>query len=155
MQIDHVTSLYWYGGADDISNYMPACRMCNFYKSTLSLDEFKQRLQTITERLEKDFTYRIARKYGVVKECKEPIEFYFERIKSTEKIADIQDKQKKQEPTYETLKQAYDFQNDIIKRLEKSNKELSDRVVKAEGLMCQQIIKENKGGNRYVNLELQ
>ncbi len=80
MQVDHVTSLYGNYGTDEISNYMPACRACNFYKSTLTLDKFREQLQTINERLEKDFTYRIARSYGVIKESKEPIKFYFETM---------------------------------------------------------------------------
>ena len=32
MQVDHATPLR-IGGADDISNYMPACRSCNHYKA--------------------------------------------------------------------------------------------------------------------------
>lgn len=80
MQVDHVVSLYWRGGADDISNYMPACRACNFYKSTMPLEEFREHIQTVTERLQRDFTYRIAVKYGVVTEHTEPIRFYFERV---------------------------------------------------------------------------
>ena len=49
------------------------------------------------------------------------------------------------EPTYEQLKYAYDLQHDIIETLEKSNQDLSDRVVKAEGLMSEcQIIQANQ-----------
>lgn len=80
MQVDHVISLYWYGGEESIRNYMPACRACNFYKSTLPLEEFRKHIQTITERLEKDFIYRLAKKYGIVKEVNEPIKFYFEQL---------------------------------------------------------------------------
>lgn len=80
MQVDHVESLYWHGGADDISNYMPACRACNFYKSTFPLEEFRENLKTIPERLEKEFIYRLSKKYGIVQETDEPVRFYFETV---------------------------------------------------------------------------
>lgn len=80
MQVDHIESLYWYGGAEEIGNYMPACRACNFYKSTMPLDKFREQLQTIPDRLEKDFTYRLSKKYGIVKEVGIPIRFYFETV---------------------------------------------------------------------------
>ena len=84
MQVDHVESLYWYGGADDITNYMPSCRACNFYKSTMRLEDFRKQLQTISQRLEKEFIYRLAKKYGIVKEIEKPIKFYFETMEGTE-----------------------------------------------------------------------
>lgn len=80
MQVDHVESLYWNGGADDVSNYMPSCRQCNFYKSTMKLDKFREQLQTMTDRLEKEFIYKLAKKYGIVEEHREPIKFYFETV---------------------------------------------------------------------------
>ena len=81
MQVDHVVSKYWYNGVDDISNYMPACRQCNFYKSTLSLEDFRKRLETITDRLKNEFIYKVALKYGLVEERKKPIKFFFEDFK--------------------------------------------------------------------------
>ena len=82
MQVDHLVPLYWHGGEDDLSNYMPACRSCNFYKSTMTLEKFREQLNTICERLEKDFTYRMARKYARVVEWdrKIPVVFYFEQV---------------------------------------------------------------------------
>lgn len=84
MQVDHLVPLYL-GGKDEISNYMPACRACNFYKSTFTLEKFREQLNTICERLEKDFTYRIARKYARVVEWdrKFPVRFYFEKYEET------------------------------------------------------------------------
>lgn len=78
MQVDHLDPVYK-GGNDDISNYMPACRMCNFYKSTFSLEDFRKNIETLNKRLEKHFIYRLSKKYGVVKEVNNPIVFYFER----------------------------------------------------------------------------
>ena len=78
MQVDHIESLYWYGGVDDIKNYMPSCRSCNFYKSTLTLEKFREQIQTVTQRLDREFIYRIAKNYGIVNENQKPIKFYFE-----------------------------------------------------------------------------
>lgn len=89
MQVDHMESIYRHekdyiaGNAeylDKIENYMPACRMCNFYKMTYTLEQFRQRLQTMTERLEKQFIYRLAKKYGIVREQEKGITFYFETV---------------------------------------------------------------------------
>lgn len=79
MQVDHIESLYAHNGENDISNYNPACRMCNFYKSTMSIEDFRKQLGKLTGRLEKQFIYRLAKKYGLIKEINKPIKFYFER----------------------------------------------------------------------------
>ena len=69
MQVDHVEPLHRYETAyaigeadflDEIENLMPSCRQCNFYKSTFSLEDFRQ--------------------YGLVEEKMKPIRFYFEEI---------------------------------------------------------------------------
>lgn len=80
MQVDHVESLYWYNGTNDISNYKPACRMCNFYKSTFTLEGFREELLKIRARLEKVFIYRLSKKYGLIKEVDKQIKFYFEEM---------------------------------------------------------------------------
>lgn len=78
MQVDHIQSVYAHNGKNEISNYMPACRMCNFYKSTLSIEDFRERVQTLLERLNKLFIYRLAIRYGLIVEHKHDIKFYFE-----------------------------------------------------------------------------
>ena len=86
MQVDHIVPVYhisplhWDNLGNEIENLMPSCRMCNFYKSTFSIEEFRERLQTMTDRLEKTFIYRLSKKYGIVTERKEPIRFYFEKV---------------------------------------------------------------------------
>lgn len=80
MQVDHINPLYWHNGEDSIENYNPACRMCNFYKSAYTVEKFREQIQTIRDRLERNFIYRLAKKYGVVKESTEPIRFYFEKV---------------------------------------------------------------------------
>ena len=51
MQVDHIEAVYLHeeelnaGQAQEINsieNYMPACRMCNFYKSTMSVESFRK-----------------------------------------------------------------------------------------------------------------
>lgn len=84
MQVDHVISVYGKDGSNDLDNLMPTCRMCNFYKSTFSLEEFRKQLETMHERLRKPFIYRLALKYGLIEEHKKKIEFFFEREKENE-----------------------------------------------------------------------
>ena len=53
MQVDHVLSVCNNGENNDIGNLMPACRMCNFYKSTYTIEQFRARLGKILGRLNK------------------------------------------------------------------------------------------------------
>lgn len=76
------------GGADNESNYFPACRMCNFYKSTFTLEKFREQLGLLKGRLEKDFTYRLALKYGLIRECNRPVGFFFERRRDEDEEAE-------------------------------------------------------------------
>lgn len=86
MQIDHINSVYRTmiisGNIDEnINNYMPSCRQCNFYKSTFTLEYFRERLNTILiNNLRKQFNYKLALKYGLIQEDIKPIKFYFEKI---------------------------------------------------------------------------
>lgn len=90
MQIDHVASVY---ANTDIKknmtekemysekNLMPACRQCNFYKSSMTLEDFRKRIRIVMmNNLRKDFGYRMAIKYGLVVENDKDIVFYFETI---------------------------------------------------------------------------
>ena len=89
MQVDHLKPVYVHGEylgdmdseqLNDISNFIPACRQCNLYKSTFELEEFRERLKvTMMENLRKDFRYRLAVKYGLIEEKEHPIAFYFEK----------------------------------------------------------------------------
>lgn len=79
MQVDHIVPVYK-DGEDNMQNYNPACRMCNFYKSTYGVEQFRSRLGKLLGRLEKrQFIYRLARAYGLVEEHDSPIQFYFEK----------------------------------------------------------------------------
>ena len=79
MQGDHIKSVYQ-RGESVLENYNPACRMCNFYKSTYSVEFLRQRIASIPAKLkERQFIYRMAVKYGLVVEQDKPVQFYFER----------------------------------------------------------------------------
>ena len=77
MQVDHVQAVYL-GGEDEIENYRPACRSCNFYKSTMSVEGVREQLGLIVGRLEKLLTFRLALAYGLIQITGRPVKFYFE-----------------------------------------------------------------------------
>ena len=80
MQVDHATPLR-IGGADDISNYMPACRSCNHYKATLDVEGFRKYLSKIHKRLMRDsIPYQVAERFGIVKHMCDTVKFFFEYL---------------------------------------------------------------------------
>ena len=96
MQIDHLVPLYrnysdeqlnkWgkIRGTNDISNLMPSCGSCNHYKSTFTLDEFREQLMKMRERLKKQHKiYSISKRYGLIEEKPNKIVFFFEKPKLT------------------------------------------------------------------------
>lgn len=94
MQVDHIESVYKNTDIHKVlseekinseENLLPACRACNFYKSTFSLEEFRENLSTtLYENLRKNFNYKLLCKYGLVKENVKPVVFYFERMEKNE-----------------------------------------------------------------------
>ena len=80
MQVDHATPLR-IGGADDISNYMPACRSCNHYKSKSTLEGFRKMVENMPAVLMRDsVTYKNAVRFGLVTPTPHPVKFYFEQL---------------------------------------------------------------------------
>lgn len=70
------------GDINHIDNLMPSCRVCNGWKTTHSLETFRDELQQQLLRLQRDSSnYRIAKKYGLITENSIDIKFYFEKIK--------------------------------------------------------------------------
>lgn len=98
MQVDHVIPQYNYefiirthqqpeflkhltvSDVHHIDNLFPTCRVCNKWKSTFSVNEFRYEISKQLERTnEKSSNYRLAKKYGQVKETPTNIIFEFEK----------------------------------------------------------------------------
>lgn len=80
MQIDHVKPLR-IGGADDLSNMLPACRSCNHYKATLGLEKFRKYIEDIPNRLNRDsIPFAVGKRFGVVEEHQKHVVFWFEEL---------------------------------------------------------------------------
>lgn len=79
MQVDHMKPLRL-GGADDMSNYMPACRTCNHYKRGNTLEGFREMIEAIPYKLRRDsYIYRVGLLYRMVVGYEKSIRFYFEK----------------------------------------------------------------------------
>lgn len=83
MQVDHLRPLRAWNsedvGSDDISNLMPACRMCNHYKRANTLDTFRRYIEEIPRKLHRDYIYKIGVTYGNIIENEKQIKFFFEQ----------------------------------------------------------------------------
>lgn len=64
-QVDHLHPRYL-GGSDEMDNLVPACRICNHYKKTFSVEQFREQLALIPDRLERHMTYRLAVAHGLI-----------------------------------------------------------------------------------------
>jgi len=88
MQADHVIPMEFYDtyktmgiDLDTVKNMLPACRSCNNYKDTLTLDKFRKAIELWPEVLERNnATYRNAVRFGMVFQNPHPVKFYFEKI---------------------------------------------------------------------------
>lgn len=83
MQVDHLIPLEGYSqkGTNDFDNLMPACRRCNHYKRANSLEGWRQMLESIPHRLERDnYIYKVALDYGLIEPKPHKVYFYFEII---------------------------------------------------------------------------
>lgn len=58
---------------------MPSCRQCNFYKQTFSIEGLRRKLMNFQERLSKEFSIRLGRRYGMLTLGKWDGKFYFEK----------------------------------------------------------------------------
>lgn len=79
LRVDHILAVRK-GGTDDESNLNPSCHDCNFYKDTYSLEDFREQLSLMTDRLAKrDIVYRLSEEYGIIERKKrKKITFFFE-----------------------------------------------------------------------------
>jgi uncharacterized protein (TIGR02646 family) len=85
MQVDHIAPRYHKQGnkegkgSNDISNLNPSCARCNKWKSTWSIEEFRDVIQKSLDRLDRDTpNFRLAKDYGLVVVASKKVKFYFE-----------------------------------------------------------------------------
>ena len=101
MQVDHIvpkSSFLWHiknkhripeflrhlteNDVDNFKNLMPACRICNKWKSAFDLELFRHEISEQIKWLnEYNANYRLAKRYGLIQEIDRPIIFYFEQLK--------------------------------------------------------------------------
>lgn len=63
----------------NIDNQMPSCPSCNINKHSMSLEEFRKSIKHFIVSLNRDSTqYKIAKRYGLIKESDNSVVFYFE-----------------------------------------------------------------------------
>lgn len=88
MQVDHLIPLNdWNNSHTDeelwhMNNLMPSCRLCNHYKRSYTLEHFREAIEKIPFKLNRDnYIYRVGLKYGMVSANEHSIKFYFETCK--------------------------------------------------------------------------
>ena len=94
MQIDHkdcvdiYAEIYDAEGKDinSIDNLLPACRSCNHYKHTFTVERFREALKHMPDVLMRDnVTYRNAVRFGLIKHPENPkVKFYFEKVRDND-----------------------------------------------------------------------
>lgn len=87
MQVDHLIPLRnWDKSHTDeelwsMDNLMPSCRLCNHYKRGNNLEIFREAIERITFKLNRDsYIYRVGVKYDVVIPNEHKVKFYFEKV---------------------------------------------------------------------------
>jgi 5-methylcytosine-specific restriction endonuclease McrA len=84
MQVDHIVPKYrsknFANELDRMGNYNPACRMCNFRKGTLTIEQFRDEIYAQADREMKRFQARMSEAYGLIAYYPNyDVEFYFEK----------------------------------------------------------------------------
>jgi len=66
---------------DCLENFNPACASCNIQKHSLDIEGFRHSIQQFIHSLNSyTTTYKIAKRYGLVKETGIEVKFYFETL---------------------------------------------------------------------------
>ena len=81
MQVDHIVPIAQ-EGEDELSNMLPACRSCNHYKGTSTLERFRTNIERFPKVLMRDsVTYKNAVRFGLVEPRQHKVIFYFENMR--------------------------------------------------------------------------
>lgn len=68
---------------DTMENYMSSCRACNIRKGSMTIEQFRNQLLHLQERLKTQSgsksNYNAALQYGLIEEKENKVEFYFEK----------------------------------------------------------------------------
>ena len=85
MSIDHIEGQVWFvDSKTDINhtldNLLPACKSCNSYKNSYTVEQFRGYIERIYEDLGKQHKFKIAERLGVFERKKQVVKFYFETI---------------------------------------------------------------------------
>ena len=68
-------------GENSIENFNPSCRQCNIWKSTYSLEQFREEIKQQINRLNAySANYRNAKRFGLIIETNVEVTFYFEKL---------------------------------------------------------------------------
>lgn len=91
MQVDHIIplcrGLEAYDKEKDLfENYNPACRACNFRKGMLPIEEFRKVISNGLNVLNRNFTFRFLKKYGLIAEQNKEVIFFFECMEKENEI---------------------------------------------------------------------
>lgn len=74
-------------GSNDIENFNPSCPRCNKWKSTFSIEQFRNEIQLQISRLNAyNSNYRLAKDYGLISETDKKVLFYFETLTTKTEI---------------------------------------------------------------------
>lgn len=84
MHVDHIDPMQRGNPGDKshldvFENKNPSCRSCNYYKSTLSLEQFRERMDLMIQNLLRQSTVKVLLRYEKVQFTTGPVLFYFER----------------------------------------------------------------------------
>jgi len=63
-----------------IDNLFPACRSCNNYKATFSIDVLRKELEEQPRKLRVQSIIKLCERFGIIEIKEKPIKFYFETI---------------------------------------------------------------------------
>lgn len=85
MQVDHIEPLRRgdvgeKSHLNNLTNYNPSCRSCNYYKATYTIEQFRERFDLMMHNLVRQSTVKALLRYELITFETNPVEFYFEKL---------------------------------------------------------------------------